>query len=420
MKTSCRFRASARHYPSCYKFLVSLFALMLCTAPAAWPQEETTYKSSQTTITDAQGVTRQSASEDSTKTVTEQPSTRFTDSGLAGGASKSYDATSSRSAEMSNTDGKDLGGTELKNARTIASEQVGYHADGKVENDLGTATYKVDAGAQGEVKVGDNGVEVSGQAGLAAELEAVSKSFGVGNEDVGASAQVKAKVDVLAGAKGKIGAYIDEKGITIGAEGEAGVSLSASVELDLEAHIFGIQANVHIVAAGSIGVLAKGTAQVTIGFNGKVRFKVGAGVVIGIGAKFCLEWELDASELLKKLNLPDLDALIEWIEKFTSDPAGTIGDLLDRIGQAVIYNVSSGWVGRPFDDSESDDDSGDDQSENPGGDDGADSLPPVTPPPPPLPNRDPGGSNRDGATNTASGSGTDPYQRHSQYKTWSE
>ena len=183
------------------------------------------------------------------------------------------------------------------------------------------------------------GFEASGQIGLAAELEAVSKQFAAGDENLGASVQGSAKVEAMLGAEGKIGAYIDEHGITIGAEARAGAYVSAQANVTFEAHVFGLSTTVKLYAEVHAGFMAHGEAVVTIGFDGKVKFQVGAGVSIGIGASAGMEFEVDASELIKKLGLKDLDELLKWVEEFQKDPKAKIGEIIDEGVDRLIKTV---------------------------------------------------------------------------------
>ena len=91
--------------------------------------------------------------------------------------------------------------------------------------------------------------------------------------------QGSAKVEALLGVKAKVGAYIDENGITIGAQAQAGAFVSASAELNTEVHIFGVSGKAKFFVEGHAGVLARGEAVVQIGFNGKIKFAVGCNII---------------------------------------------------------------------------------------------------------------------------------------------
>jgi|GEM_PF-2594367 len=199
------------------------------------------------------------------------------------------------------------------------------------QNQLGTVegTLKAGAEADASLKVSKDRVDVkvSGQIGLAAELEAISERVGFGDENVNASAQVSAKIEAAIAAKGAVGLHIDKTGITIGLDAQAGAYISAEVKVNFEFNFFGIKTNVLASAEGHAGVLAKVKAVVKIGFNGKVKFQLSGGVSIGIGGSVGVEFEIDASELMERLNLPDLSALLEWIEKFQEDPQKAFQEL---------------------------------------------------------------------------------------------
>jgi len=158
----------------------------------------------------------------------------------------------------------------------------------------------------------------------------------MGNEDVGASVKANAKLEALLGAEGKVGAYIDEHGITFGADGRAGAFVSAEVNLSFEAHVFGVQTNVNVTAEAHAGLMAEGEALVTIGFDGRIKFKLGAGLSVGVGASVGVEFDVDASELMAKLGLADLASLVQWVDKFQKDPKATIDQIIDDTKKAAI------------------------------------------------------------------------------------
>ncbi|MCE9614476.1 MAG: hypothetical protein K8T26_09380 [Lentisphaerae bacterium] len=198
----------------------------------------------------------------------------------------------------------------------------------------------VQAGASGDatIKIGEGSADVTleGQVGLAAELEAASERLSAGNEDVGASAQLKGKVEALIGAKGTIEAHLDETGLTLGVDARAGAYVSAEVELDFEAHIFGIKTNVTVTAEGHAGAMAYGSAVVRVGFDGMIEFELGAGVSIGIGGSLGLAFSVDASELIDSLGLPDMEALIVWLAEFVEDPSAMIDKLVLDARDAAV------------------------------------------------------------------------------------
>ena len=218
---------------------------------------------------------------------------------------------------------------------------VGVHetAEGEVTSDFGTVRGTAEGNAEASVNVSDDGVQAEAALSLSAELEAISENLSVGDENAGASANVSAKVEALIGAEGSIGAYVDENGITIGGEVTAGAFVSAEVALNFEVHLFGVQANVKVYAEGHVGILAHGEAIVTIGFDGKIKFQLGAGVSIGIGASVGFEFDIDASALMDELGLADMAALLEWIDAFVEDPQSQIDQL---IGDATDAAVDAG------------------------------------------------------------------------------
>ena len=341
-----------------YRESIALLAIMLACVfggLACWGQETSTESSSRTTMkktgdttvidskststtttTDGNGTTTEINKKDSSHTSSTKPHVTETDTGYQGGAAKSHEESHSTSVQTTNAKEGELGSTELQNGKTITSGEVGVTQKAHIENGLGTVDAKVTVGANGETKIGSNGGEASGQIGLAAELEAVSNKLGVGDENLGASAQVSAKVKALIGAEGKIGAYIDEHGITIGAQASAGAFVSAEVNFGFEAHVFGIQTNINVMLEGHAGIMAEGEAIVTIGFDGKVKFQLGAGVSIGLGFSADVEFEVDASQLMEQWHLKDLAELIEWLDKFQKDPKGTLDELINNAKDEAV------------------------------------------------------------------------------------
>jgi hypothetical protein len=219
---------------------------------------------------------------------------------------------------------------------SVHAEQDLVDTSFQVENDLGSGGGKVEAGTEGQVTLDENGLEGSLRIGLAAELEAASKRFGVGNEDVGASANIDAKVEALIGAEGSISAYFDENGITLGGQAEAGAFVSAEAGVNFEAHFFGLQTNVRAYVEGHAGILAHGEALVQIGFDGKISFELGAGLAVGLGASAGVQFDVDAEELMEQLGLQDLSELLVWIDEFQEDPESTVNELLGKATDELL------------------------------------------------------------------------------------
>ncbi|NCC60140.1 MAG: hypothetical protein EOM12_04200 [Verrucomicrobiae bacterium] len=229
--------------------------------------------------------------------------------------------------------------SELENGREVGNVQWNKKADFEYESDIGSIQGDVIAGAEGQVRIGENGVEASGSIGLAAELEAASKQLNVGNEDVGGSAQIEARLQALAGAQGEIGLYFDEQGLTIGAEGRAGAFVSASASLNLEAHVFGLEATMKLSADAHAGFLAAGKAKVEIGWDGHMEFTLGAGLSVGVGASLGMEFGFSAQKLIDKLGLSNLEELIVWVRQFVENPLAFIDQIVDY-AQVQLW----GWI----------------------------------------------------------------------------
>ncbi len=192
---------------------------------------------------------------------------------------------------------------------------------------------KTGASGEGTTTFGPDGAGVTaeGRAGIKAELEAISEEYTAGNEYVQGSAQFQGKVEALLGAEGAVNAYIDKTGISISAEARAGAYVSARAEATFGASVFGVQANVTVYGEAHAGIVAEGKANVTIGFDGKVKFELGAGVSFGVGASVGMAFDIDAWALIEQLDgVDNFEQLFEWIENFVADPRQTIDDLIEQ------------------------------------------------------------------------------------------
>jgi len=201
-----------------------------------------------------------------------------------------------------------------------------------------TATSKAGVSSEGSATIGADGADVNGslQAGLAAELQAFSERVQAGDENVNASAQASAALEAVLGGKAAFEAHIDKNGITIGGEAKAGAYVSAEVQVNFETNIFGLKTNVTAYAEGHAGAMAQAKAVVTIGFNGEIEFHLSGGVALGIGGSLGTDFSIDASDLMQRLNLPDLSALIEWIAKVQEDPQKVLGELTEEAARRLV------------------------------------------------------------------------------------
>lgn len=221
----------------------------------------------------------------------------------------------------------------------VIENSYGFTIEETVANKYGKASYSLETEASGNLILDDTGGEINLKTGLAAKLEAASESFGFENENVGATAQIAAEVEALIGAEGKIGAHIDDHGITIGAEATAGAFVSGEAELNINTHLLGVKADIRVYASGAAGVMASGEAILTIGFDGTITMKAGAGVVAGIGGEVGVEVIFDASDLIKKMGLNDIRELIKWADTFISDPREFANEILKNITDTIIENI---------------------------------------------------------------------------------
>ncbi|MDD4017572.1 MAG: hypothetical protein PHV28_06465 [Kiritimatiellae bacterium] len=258
----------------------------------------------------------------------------------------SADAQSDSSVETtySNAGDNDFGGTDLDNGQTVAEGTATLvNQSGSIGGDNANIGYSVDISASGQVQMGDHGVQASAEVGLQAELTALAQA-GVGNDMFGANAAAEANVQAILKAQGQIGAYIDDKGLTIGVDAKAEAMVSAEASVSLTLSVFGVATNVTATASAQAGASASASALVTIGFDGKVSFKVGAGATAGVGAGVDLEFEVSAEALLNYLGLSSLDELIEWCQQFVQDPSAYIGQLINEAKDNMAAAVASAVV----------------------------------------------------------------------------
>lgn len=253
------------------------------------------------------------------------------------------EASAEASADYSNCGEDSLGGHELSGGKTLASGEIGLiNASGSAGGENANASYSVQAGASGQVQAGKNGVQASGEIGLEAELNALAK-VGVGDENFGGGAAAEATVNALLKAQGTVGAYIDKKGLTIGLDAKAEAMVSAEASLSLNLTLFGLQTTVTATAQGQAGASASASALVTIGFDGQIYFKVGAGATAGLGGGVTFNAAVDAQQLMAKLGLESLDQLITWCEQLASDPEALAKQLAQdaakQVGSAVLGQV---------------------------------------------------------------------------------
>ncbi len=220
-----------------------------------------------------------------------------------------------------------LGATKLVNGEALWEGEIGPEYRKTIKGSLGTATVNARAGADGVVNWGDNGLEAKGQIGLETELKASTPKLDFGDKAMGGGLKGSLRLEASAIAKGRFGAYVDEKGITFAAEGSAGIYVKGEAKLNFEAHMFGVKTNVNLIASGYAGALAEGKAVATLGWNGKVSFMASLGASLGFGGGMAVEFEMDAEELMKQLNFTDLTQLLAWMKAFQENPLPALTQL---------------------------------------------------------------------------------------------
>lgn len=238
--------------------------------------------------------------------------------------------------------------SESGNSQTV---EYGYQNSQSTEISGVQVNTDVSAGVSGNATLDDNGFQGETELGIHTKIDAEYPLDGIGDDQFGADASVRADLEAALGARGVVDAYIDDTGITIGVEAEAGAYISAGIELDMDVRVFGVESNVKVRAEAAVGIQASAEAMVHIGFDGKVDFSLGAGLVTVIGAQFGIEFSLNTESLMRALGLgDDMLALAEWVARFQADPEAYLGDLIDSVGNAALHHLTCGLYGRKYDD----------------------------------------------------------------------
>lgn len=265
----------------------------------------------------------------------------WTDTGWETEAGRKRDNKLRTESKIGNSVSREMGKMKLEDKEAVWEGEAGPRYTKSVKGGLGQVTVKASAGAEGSVLKGENGYEAKGQIGIEAALRGSTKKMSVGGRDLGASLKGSGKLEVAAVAKGRLGAYVDDKGVTFGVEGSAGVYAKGELKLNMEAHVFGLKTNVNLIASGYAGALAEGKAMVTLGWNGKIKFVASLGASVGFGGGVAVEFEMDAEELMKKLNFTDIAQLLAWMKEFQENPM----PVLTKIGiQALRKLHESGFA----------------------------------------------------------------------------
>jgi len=133
-----------------------------------------------------------------------------------------------------------------------------------------------------------------------------------------------------------IGACVDDKGLTIGAKGQLGATLGAEISTTATLNVLGVDTSVKLIASGQVGASVEGTALITIGKDGKIKFSIGGGATVGIGGNVRMEFEVSAEKLMEKLGLKNISQLIEWIMKVSQNSKELLKDLFGDENSTII------------------------------------------------------------------------------------
>lgn len=224
------------------------------------------------------------------------------------------------------------------------------------ENAGGKVTVKGEG--EGTVTWDENGGMVEVKVGLEAVVEGAVKGQ-LGSDNLGLSGEVAGKLEAALKGEGLIGAYVDDKGLTIGAKGQLGATLGAEISTTATLTVLGVDTSVKLIATGQVGASVEGAAIITIGKDGKIKFAIGGGATLGIGGNVRMEFEVSADKLMEKLGLKDISQLIEWIMKVSQNSQELYKELfgdensilvdIDKIKETLeaignITDTLAGWL----------------------------------------------------------------------------
>lgn len=249
-----------------------------------------------------------------------------------------------KSAEVTYANAKDgeLGGTEISGGSISVQAGGERSQSATIGNENANMMASVNAEGTGQITMGPNGVMAEANLELKAVVEGIAKG-GIGDENLGLSSEVKAKLEASLSASGKIGAYIDEKGLTIGAEGKIGATIRAEASAAVTLTVLGIDTTVKVTGSVSAGAEAEGSALLTIGTDGKIKFKLGGKAAVGVGAGVTVEFEVSADKLIEKLGLKDISELISWCMDAAENPEETFKKMLEDVDiLALLKDVMKG------------------------------------------------------------------------------
>jgi len=226
--------------------------------------------------------------------------------------------TGTTSTSYQNAGAGEFGGSDAGDGKTVTLTGTVYEDEKKFGTDNlgGKSTTKVDLG--GKLTWDENGGVAQVNIGLEAVIEGAAKGQ-IGSDNLGLSGEVAGKLEAALKGEGLIGAYVDDKGLTIGAKGSLGATLGAEISTTATVTVLGIDTSVKLIATGQVGASVEGAALITIGKDGKIKFAIGGGATVGIGGNVRMEFEVSADKLIAKLGLKDVSELIAWIMKVSQN-----------------------------------------------------------------------------------------------------
>lgn len=237
--------------------------------------------------------------------------------GSVGGSASSYIEYYQRNPDGSFTRAR------LELTATMKAE---YHADAGVFKIVDPSTGKEYTAVGGQFA---GGIEVT----VKAEGQADARVTLLPGVDL--KAAIKGSIEAAMTTGGRIGAYLSEKGLYVGAEADVFAGVKARVEGTLTLDTDWGAASVTVFAEGRLGLGLEAGLGVEIGFDGKVRVFGEFSATFLAGGLLGVAVEFDAAKLLQKLGLNDITELMALARELAGDPIGFLKKLLGDYFEAL-------------------------------------------------------------------------------------
>ena len=230
------------------------------------------------------------------------------------------------------------GESDESNAYSVGYDKSTEHKVEKTAGDEklhGEADASVKYGYEGGVSYGDEGVNANLGAGAEGHVHAgaggSTDKIGDDNANVSFGAEGYVEAEVVAKIEGAIKANKDE--ISARLKAEAGVSAGIGGEVSADMELLGIPVTVKLAGEASVGAKVKGDIGVEYK-DGKVRFIMEAGAVVGAGVEGKVIVEVGWDQVLKLANEVGGKIIDKTLSTFTDyDP-----DFINKIADAPLLS----------------------------------------------------------------------------------